>query len=153
MELRGRLKIKIIALATLLLALAVSAPAQTKRQEFNPDGAFWIIGKAPNGFSDFGGINLNGRRLRHIPSQGLQLMNGRTFHFKSLVVKRNDFRFTTVTRGGVHYTFAGRFLRGGVYAELGLYDEQPVLEGVLTKYVRGKKVAEATLKFSYFGGT
>jgi hypothetical protein len=44
-------------------------------------------------------------------------------------------------------------LRGGVYAELALDDEQPVLEGVLAKYVGGKKVAEAKLKFSYFGGT
>jgi hypothetical protein len=136
-----------------MLALGISAPAQTRRQQFNPDGAFWLIGQAPAEFSDFGGINLNGRRLRHIPSQGLQLMNGKTFHFKTLVVKRNDFRFTTVTLRGVHYTFSGQFLRGGVYAELGLDDEQPVLEGVLTKYVRGKKAAEAKLKFSYFGGT
>ena len=102
---------------------------------------------------DFGGINLNGRQLRWIPSQGLQLINGTTFHFKTLTVKRNDFRFTTVTRGGVYYTFSGRFLRGGEYAELALDDEQPVLEGVLTKYVRRKKVVEAKLKFSYFGGT
>lgn len=144
---------KIIILTTVLIALAILAPAQTRRQQFNPDGSFWIVGRAPDGFSDFGGINLNGRRLRHIPSQGLQLMDGTTFHFKSLVVKRNDFRFTTLTRRGVHYTFAGRFLRGGVYAELGLDDEKPVLEGVLTKYVRGKKVDEAKLKFSYFGGT
>ena len=145
--------LKVITLTTILLALGISAPAQSRRQQFNPDGSFWIIGAPPNNFSDFGGINLNGRRLRHIPSQGLQLMNGRTFHFKSLTVKRNDFRFTTITRGGVHYTFSGRFLRGGVYAELALDDEQPVLEGVLAKYVGGKKVAEAKLKFSYFGGT
>lgn len=148
-----RLKTRIIILTTILLALGISAPAQTKSQQFNPDGAFWIIGEAPTGFQDFGGINLNGRRLRHIPSQGLQLMNGTTFNFKSLVVKRNDFRFTTRAIRGTHYTFAGRFLRGGVYAELGLDDLQPVLEGVLTKYVRGKKVADAKLKFSYFGGT
>ena len=146
-------RLKVVTLAIILLALGISVPAQTRQQQFNPDGAFWIVGQAPNGFSDFGGINLNGRRLRHIPSQGLQLMNGKTFHFKSLVVKRNDFRFTTVALRGVHYTFSGRFLRGGVYAELGLDDEQPVLEGVLTKYVRGKKAAEAKLKFSYFGGT
>ena len=148
-----RVKLKVITLTTILLAVAISAAGQTKRQQFNPDGAFWIIGQPPNGFTDFGGINLNGRRLRHIPSQGLQLMDGTTFHFKSLTVKRNDFRFTTRTLKGVHYTFSGRFLRGGVFAELGLDDEQPVLEGVLTKYVRGKKAVEAKLKFSYFGGT
>ena len=148
-----RLRLKIITLAIVLLTLGISTPAQTKRQQFNPDGSFWLVGAPPDGFRDFGGINLNGRRLRHIPSQGLQLMDGKTFHFKSLVVKRNDFRFTTIALGGVHYTFSGRFLRGGVYAELGLDDEKPVMEGVLATYVRGKKVAEEKLKFSYFGGT
>lgn len=148
-----RLQLKVITLVAILLALGIVAPAQTRRQQFNPDGSFWIVGEPPNAFRDFGGINLNGRRLRHIPSQGLQLNTGTTFHFKSLVVKRDDFRFTTIARRGVHYAFSGRFLRGGIYAELGLDDEQPVLEGVLAKYVRGKKVAEEKLKFSYFGGT
>jgi hypothetical protein len=120
---------------------------------FNPDGAFWIIGTAPTDFSEVSSINLNGRRLRRLPSQGLQINNGRTFHYKTLTVKRDNFSFTTETRGGVSYTFAGKFLRGGVFAELDLNDEQPVLEGLLTKYKGGKKVAEAKLKFSYFGGT
>ena len=127
--------------------------SQTKLARFNPDGAFWIIGEAPNGFSDFSAINLNGRRLRRLPSQGLETNKGKTFHYKNLTVKRDDFRFMTETLGGVYYTFAGKFLRGGVFAEQDLNDVQPVLEGVLTKYKSGKKVAEAKLKFSYFGGT
>lgn len=144
---------RLITLILIFLALGIVAPAQTKRSQFNPDGAFWLIGEPPNGFSDFGNINLNGRRLRRIPSQGLQLNNGKTFYFKSLIVKRDKFTFTTVTVGGVYYTFSGKFLRGGVFAEQDLYDEQPVLEGVLAKYKGGQKVAEANLKFSYFGGT
>lgn len=148
-----KLFLKLITAVSLLLAVSVPALNQTKRSQFNPDGSFWIIGEAPNGFSEFGGINLNGRRLRRLPSQGLQLINGKTFDYKTLTVKQNNFRFTTVTSGGVHYSFAGKFLRGGVFAEQDLFDEQPVLEGVLTKYTGGKKVAEAKLKFSYFGGT
>ena len=142
--------LRLIPVVSLLLLVSLPTLSQTR---FNPDGSFWIIGAAPNGFSDFGGINLNGRRLRRLPSQGLQLINGRTINFKTLTVKRNNFRFTTVTSGNVYYTFAGKFLRGGVFAEQDLFDEQPVLEGVLTKYTGGKKVAEAKLKFSYFGGT
>ena len=145
--------LKALTLASLLLVVSLPALSQTKRQTFNPDGSFWLIGAPPDGFSDFGGINLNGRRLRRIPSQGLQLMDGKTFHFKSLVVKRENFSFTTLSLGGVYYTFSGKFLRGGVFAEQDLFDEQPVLEGVLAKYKSGKKVAEAKLKFSYFGGT
>lgn len=142
--------LKLIASVSLLLAVSLPALSQNK---FDPDGSFWIIGEHPNGFSDFGGINLNGKRLRRLPSQGLQLMNGKTFNYKTLTVRQNNFSFTTVTVRGVYYTFAGKFLRGGVFAEQDLFDEQPVLEGVLTKYKGGKKVAEAKLKFSYFGGT
>ena len=145
--------LKALTLASLLVVVSLPALGQTKRQTFNPDGSFWLVGEPPTGFSDFGGINLNGRRLRHIPSQGLQLMDGKTFHYKSLIVKRDNFSFTTVSLGGVYYTFSGKFLRGGVYAEQDLSDERPVLEGVLAKYKSGKKVAEAKLKFSYFGGT
>ena len=144
---------KLIALTTIFLALGILAPAQTKRQAFNPDGSFWLVGEPPSAFSDFGGINLNGRQLRRIPSQGLQLINGKTFHFKTLTVRRDNFSFTTRTLGGVYYAFTGRFLRGGVFAEQDLSDERPVLEGTLTKFQGGKKVAEAKLKFSYFGGT
>jgi hypothetical protein len=140
-------------LVSVFLVVSLPVVGQSKRAQFNPDGSFWIIGQAPNGFSEFGGINLNGRRLRRLPSQGLQLINGKTFHYKTLTVKQNNFSFTTVSSGGVYYTFAGKFLRGGVFAEQDLFDEQPVLEGVLAKYKDGKKVAEAKLKFSYFGGT
>ena len=54
---------------------------------------------------------------------------------------------------GVSYSFAGKFLKGGVYASGVLDDETPVLEGTLIKFRDGKKVAEANLKFVYFGGT
>jgi hypothetical protein len=148
-----KLFLKLVTLVSVFLVVALPVVGQSKRSQFNPDGSFWIIGQAPNGFSEFGGINLNGRRLRRLPSQGLQLINGKTFHYKTLTVKQNNFSFTTVSSGGVYYTFAGKFLRGGVFAEQDLFDEQPVLEGVLAKHKDGKKVAEAKLKFSYFGGT
>ncbi|HKS11348.1 MAG TPA: hypothetical protein VJS13_17480 [Pyrinomonadaceae bacterium] len=147
------MKLLILTTVCLVLGISVIGQGQTKRQTFNPDGSFWLIGEPPAEFKDFGGINLNGRRLRRIPSQGLQLNNGKTFHYKSLIVKSDNFTFTTVSLGGVYYTFSGKFLRGGVFAEQELFDEQPVLEGVLARYKSGKKVAEAKLRFSYFGGT
>lgn len=141
---------KAIAIASALLVICLPAFGQTK---FNPDGAFFAIGELPNEFKDLSGIYLNGRRLRRLPTQSLQLNNGKKFHYKTLTVKQDDFSFTTETLAGASYTFAGKFLRGGVFAEQDLNDEQPVLEGTLTKYKGGKKVAEAKLKFSYFGGT
>ncbi len=142
--------------STLFLCLLTSwAPALAQKQSarFDPDGSFWIIGEAPNEFSDVSAINLNAKRLRRLPSPGVQTNNGTTYRFKTLTVKRNDFNFTTVTRNGVSYSFSGRFLKGGNFAARWSGDDDPVLEGTLTKFREGKKLAEAKLKFSYFGGT
>jgi hypothetical protein len=137
-----------------LVILILSLPAQAQRKaSFDPDGSFWIIGDHGDGFSDFGGINLNAKRLRRLPSAGVQLVNGKMFRFKTLNVKRDNFTFTTVSIAGVSYSFSGKFLMGGVFAATDLSDERPVLEGVLRKHKAGKKVAEAKLKFMYFGGT
>ena len=139
-------------LLSFLLLLATPAFAQ-KSARFDPDGSFWIIGDHGDGFSDFGGINLNAKRLRRLPSAGVQLMDGKTVRFKTLIVKRDNFTFTTVSVNGISYSFSGRFLIGGVFATIDLSDERPVLEGVLRKHKDGKKVAESKLKFMYFGGT
>ena len=137
-----------------LALIAVSAPAfGQKNTRFDPDGSFWVIGETPTEFSDFGGINLNVKRLRRIPPSGVQTNQGKNFRFKTATVKRENFTFTTVTVGGVYYTFAGRFLKGGNFAAAWLGEDSPVLEGTLTKFRGAKKVGEAKLKFSYFGGT
>jgi hypothetical protein len=140
--------------ACLIVLLACTAlVAQTKSARFDPDGSFWILGQPPNEFSEFGGINLNAKRSRQLPGQGFQLTSGKSIRFKTLSVKRDNFTFTTVTVGGISYAFSGKFLKGGIYSAGDLDDETPVLEGTLTKFRGGKKIAEAKLKFSYFGGT
>ena len=95
----------------------------------------------------------NAKKLRRLPSAGLQLNNGTTYRFKTLNVKQNNFTFTTVALKGVSYSFSGKFLKGGVYSSGILDNETPVLEGTLTKFRNGQKLAEAKLKFVYFGGT
>jgi hypothetical protein len=141
------------ALLVVFIALSVGIVGQSKKAQFDPDGSFWINGNAPDGFLDFGGINLNAKRARRLPSPGVQLNNGKTFRFKLLSVKQERFTFTTVAVSNISYSFSGKFLRGGVFASATLDDQTPVLEGVLTKFKGGQKVAEANLKFVYFGGT
>ena len=136
-----------------ILLTCTATVAQSKAARFDPDGSFWILGEPPNEFSEFGGINLNAKRSRQLPGQGFQLRTGKNIRFKTLSVKRDNFTFTTVTVGGISYAFSGKFLKGGVYSAGDLDDETPVLEGTLTKFRGGKKIAEAKLKFSYFGGT
>jgi len=148
-----RLTAKVAALLIVVACLVNVAAAQSKRNRFDPDGSFWITGDHPDGFSDFGGINLNAKKDKHLPKPGLELNNGRAFRFKLLSVSRERFTFTTVTLSNISYSFSGRFLKGGVYGAGNLDDETPVLEGTLIKYRNGKKVAEAKLTFVYFGGT
>jgi hypothetical protein len=140
------------AVLGLSLLLSVSVAGQNRRERFDPDGDFWILGQ-PDDFSDLGGITLNAKRLRHLGKPGVYQGNSRHFSFKTLSVRQDKFVFTTVTVRGVSYSFAGKFLRGGNYQRAMLDDETPVLEGRLQKFVSGKKVAEAQLKFMYFGGT
>lgn len=141
-------------LCFLLISSAMpSAFPQKAVERFDPNGTFWMIGDTPNDFLDFSAINLNSRRLRRLPASGLQLNDGRNFRFRQLTVRRDKFTFTTVQIRNVSYSFSGRFLKGGVFAETMLDDDSPVLEGVLTKFVKGQKVAEAKLRFEYFGGT
>src|SRR5262245_31283882 len=105
-----------MALAVLLItASSILVYGQAKKARFDPDGSFWIFGKAPDEFSDFGGINLNAKRLRNLPGAGVQLNDGRTLRFKLLSVKQERFTFTTVVLSNISYSFAGKFLRGGVY--------------------------------------
>ena len=140
-------------LTVFLLLTLTSIVALSQNNRFDPDGSFWIVGTPPNEFSDFSAINLNAKKLRRIPAPGYQTNDGKSFRFKSLVVKRDNFTFTTVAVRGVSYGFTGKFLKGGNFAAAWNGDEDPVLEGTLTKFRDGKKVAEAKLKFSYFGGT
>jgi len=140
-------------LTVFLLLTLTSIVALSQNNRFDPDGSFWIVGTPPNEFSDFSAINLNAKKLRRIPAPGYQTNDGKSFRFKTLVVKRDNFTFTTVAVRGVSYGFTGKFLKGGNFAAAWSGDEDPVLEGTLTKFRDGKKLAEAKLKFSYFGGT
>jgi hypothetical protein len=126
--------------------------AQKNAARFDPDGTFWILGDTPPEFSEFGAINLNAKRSRQLPLQGLEVNNGKRLRFKTLTVKRDNFTFTTVELAGVSYSFSGKFLKGGVFYSY-LDDTIPALKGTLTKFRNGQKVAEAELTFSYFGGT
>lgn len=143
-----------VSLMALLLVLMVSFPALSQKgARFDPDGSFWVSGTPPDDFLELSAINLNAKRLRRLPSPGLQITDGTTYRFKTLTVRRNNFAFTTVVLKNISYSFSGRFLRGGVYAETELNDERPVMEGTLTKYRAGKKLAEAKIQLYYFGGT
>ncbi|GAC1399673.1 MAG: hypothetical protein NVSMB56_14690 [Pyrinomonadaceae bacterium] len=124
-------------------------------QKFDPEGSFFPKGDAPKGLAEIGGINLFKRRLKTFTSEGsgVNTTNGITHRFKTLSVTREKLIFTTVTRRGISYSFEGRFLKDGVYSESDLDNDTVVLEGHMTKLRNGQKIADANMRFTYFGGT
>ena len=146
------MKIAQIAVVSSCVMLLTVVSVSGQQRRFNPDGSFWIIGDAPKGFEDFGGINLNSHRDRRFPTNGINLTNGADIKFRTISISRERLAFTTSSRRGISYRFTGRFLRGGNFFR-DVADENPVLEGTLTKLSNGRVVSQAQLKFSYFGGT
>ena len=151
----------LLLLSAAFIVGQASAPDNTAYEavarKFDPEGEFNVEGSLPKGLSEISTIQL----LRDAKSSflnshsGLYTNRGVTYYrFKTLTVTRERFTFTTVALDGVSYSFTGRFLRGGVFAELDS-DQwgKPILEGQLSKFAGRRKVAGAALKFSYFGGT
>src|SRR5919109_5633364 len=70
---------------SIFLLLSLTSVVFGQRGRFDPDGSFWIHGdQPPTGFSDFSAINLNAKRLRRLPSPGVQLNDGTTYRYKTL---------------------------------------------------------------------
>jgi hypothetical protein len=132
------------------------APSETAARKFDPEGEFNVEGSVPRSLSEVSTIQLlrDAKRSFLNSHSGLYTNRGVTYRFKTVSVARERFTFTTVALDGISYSFTGRFLRGGVFAELDS-DQwgKTILAGHLTKLKGGRKVAAANLKFSYFGGT
>lgn len=150
----------------LLLAGTVATSAPLKRfgassagqKKFNPEGEFYPLGKAPKDLGEVGGIDLfrsgNNRPFTSHTHSGVVTTNGVVYRFQTISVSQNSLTFKTRARSGTSYSFAGRFLKGGVYAEMDNSTwNDAFLEGTLTRFKNGKKVAESRMRFSYFGGT
>jgi hypothetical protein len=162
---RAALTTMSVALLLLLLLSATSDWTSAARVsstplisvvKFDPDGEFPLYGKAPKGLEEVSTIPMWGRGRHNFMNKdsGVYTTAGVIYRFRTVSVAQQKFTFSTVARRGTSYSFTGRFLRGGVFAELDseIWD-QPILEGTMTKLKNGKKVAEASMKFSYFGGT
>lgn len=74
--------------------------------------------------------------------------------YKFAVVSTTEERltFTTVSVEGVKYSFDGRFLGGGRFAERFTGGGMVMLEGTLQKFIKGRKEVELNVPFVYYPG-
>ncbi|SRR5713226_2510380 len=120
---------------------------------FNPDGGYDVFGELPKGF---GGVSRLlvfrslGRRRPRFSSALQTSVNPSTgkiveHKFIASVITRDKFIFTTASIRGVSYRFEGRFLSDQPYR---VEESKPAIEGQLTKFQNGNKVAEAKIAFA-----
>ncbi|HVG31532.1 MAG TPA: hypothetical protein VM911_00570 [Pyrinomonadaceae bacterium] len=159
-----RTALSIISLLTMLsVSLGAVSRLYTSRRHFvqkpfRPYGYYSLVGAHPKGFENFDTIQYwrkedeqSGPDISERLS-GVTADEGVLYRYRTITINRRTFVFTTRVVKSTSYSFTGRFLRTD-FLNSELNFDKPVLTGTLTKYRRGKKVAEAQVKLSYFAGT
>ena len=135
-----------------------SPPLFVQQQPFHPYGYYSLVGAHPKGFENFDmiqywrkedeqtGVDISERL------SGVKADEGVLYRYSTISINRRRFVFTTRRVKGTSYSFSGRFLRTD-FVNNDLNFDKPVLVGTLTRYRRGRKVAEAKVRLSYFAGT
>jgi hypothetical protein len=146
-------------LTILLLILLIShgggrVSAEVKEAlPFNPSGDYHPVNPPADGSESFTHFDLEVRRRKgKLVAWGDVRGVGTQYKFASVFVTEERLRFTTVRVRGVSYSFDGRFLDGGDFPGRFTGQGLVMLEGTLTKYQGGKKVAEVSSPFTYYPG-
>ena len=149
----------VIALAFLILGPLSEASASigtvslvnaASQKRFNPDGGYDVFGETPKGFEDVKRLYIFRMRNNRSPryASGLDTWNdpekSTLYKFINSLITRNKFTFTTATVRGVSYRFEGHFL----FDQPTQFDDGPTIEGQLSKYKNGTKVAEGKIAFT-----
>jgi hypothetical protein len=128
---------------------------------FDPEGYYYFLDEAPNGFEDFRQFNIfnknfdvnpKGRNYGELitPSGSMILLDhkkGTYIRFENLEISNGKIHFQAKSKNGISYEFDGEFLiKGNFYT---LDENAKVLEGVLSKKEYGKTVAESRVTFGW----
>ncbi len=119
---------------------------------FNAYGGYEVFGELPKGFEGVSRLLVFrsvGRSKPRFPSALQTIINpstGNIVEYKLIasVITRNKFTFTTASIHDVSYRFEGRFL----FDRPDQVDNRPSIEGQLSKYQNGTKVAEGKIAFT-----
>ncbi len=135
---------------------------QTTESEarFDAFGYYYIAGEPPEGFEDIDHISIftadyevsqNPYPVREIPipPEGF-VWTSQRYRMTRLNIGNGQISFATETVRGLSYQFNGRFLVHSSF--YGLPQETIVLEGHLTKFRRGRRIAESDVRFTWYEG-
>ena len=141
----------------------VAAPVATPKQiildydveEFNPFGAYEIMGSKPKSFAKFQGIELGVSGNEEYPGyisvynvESYNEYDGASATFALVTEERVLFVTGKTAMSDIEYRFEGKFLRRDFDSVAG--ENKPVLRGTLTKTRNGRKLAEHTFNFRMY---
>jgi hypothetical protein len=124
-------------------------------EEFNPFGAYEIMGSKPKSFAKFQGIELAVSGNQDYPGyvsvynvESYKEHDGAAATFALVTEERVFFVTGKTALSDIEYRFDGKFLRTDFDSVAGEY--KPVLRGTLTKTRNGRKLAEHTFNFRMY---
>ncbi|HVT58996.1 MAG TPA: hypothetical protein VHR45_11405 [Thermoanaerobaculia bacterium] len=143
-------------------ASAVSPPKTATRSEIS--GAYLPVDGSPAAFAEIAWIEirqaegqdpavkgaLSGRLGLHTADEPEDI--GGFVDLTGLKLDGLKLSFSTTELDGVSYRFSGRLLKLGDFAVILADHGELILEGRLTKLLRGRQVAAANLRFTYWVG-
>lgn len=129
---------------------------------FDPEGSYYLLDEAPEGFEDFKQFNIFNKRLDVDPRDrsygelvkpaGYVFLSNEKKHstytfFKKLDIEDDKIYFEALSVKGISYEFSGEFaVKGNFYT---LDQDAEVVEGILTKKENGETVAESRVNFGW----
>lgn len=151
---------RLLFIAGFILSLFNCLPAQSKKSAglFNPNnGEFEIAGKKPAGFEDFSSIWFrtvdydSEDKSFAVKKHGDLEAGGKHYELRRIFFDGKRWAFETEVIGGVSYKFSGKFAKI-VAARYGMGDaDNNAVRGHLSKFVNGKRTAEADLFLNFYG--
>jgi hypothetical protein len=128
--------------------------------QFDAFGYYYIAGEPPQGFEDINHISVftadyevgqNPYSVRAIPRPPTGILwTSQRYRMTRLNIGNGRISFATETARGLSYQFNGRFLVHSSF--YGLPEKAIVLEGHITKFRRGRKIAESDIRFTWYEG-
>jgi hypothetical protein len=120
---------------------------------FNPSGDYHPANPPAQGPEKFAHFDLEVRRRKgKLVAWGDVRGVGARYEFAAVSVTERRLKFKTVRVRGISYGFDGVFLGGGDFPSQFTGYGVVMLEGTLTRYQAGKKVAEINSHFLYYPG-
>lgn len=145
---------RLLSCVLLILVTAVGLDAQHRKNHslrFNPSGDYHPSHRPADDIGLQFHLQVRYKRGRRVAWGDVPTV-AHVYRFKSVFVTEKHLRFSTERHHGIRYDFEGSFLRRGNFTTSPDIPGSLPLNGILRKFVNGRKVMELITSFIYYVG-